>query len=69
MKLTNDTYTILIKTKNSTERYYRNKKGWVKESATGRTFPATAEQVLNHALPVLAGIKPRLTIEVVHEGS
>jgi hypothetical protein len=66
MKLTNDSYVILIGTKNFTERYYRDKTGWVKVSARGRTFRMTAEQVLNHVLPALAGIKPNVTIKVEH---
>ena len=66
MKLTNDSYLILIGTKNFTERYYRDKDGWVKVSARGRKFRATAEQVLNHVLPALAGIKRNLTIKVEH---
>jgi hypothetical protein len=64
MKLTNDSYIILINTKTATERYYRDETGWLKVSTRGRTFRATAEQVLNHVLPVLAGIKPNLTIKV-----
>jgi hypothetical protein len=64
MKLTNDRYIILIKTKTATERYYRDKTGWLKVSTQDRTFRATAEQVLNHVLPVMAGIKPNLTIKV-----
>jgi hypothetical protein len=72
MKLTNDSYVISIGTKNFTERYYRDKTGWLKVSSTGRKFRATAEQVLNHVLPALAGVKPNLTIklehrEIVHE--
>ncbi len=66
MNLTNDTYTIFIGSKNWTERYYRDKAGWVKVSARGRKFRATAEQVLNHLLPALAGVKPNLTIIVEH---
>ncbi len=66
MKLTNDSYTIFINTKNSTEHYYRDKSGWVKVSSRGRTFRATAEQVLNHVLPALAGVKPDVTITVEH---
>jgi hypothetical protein len=66
MKLTNDSYIILISTKNFTESYYRDKTGWLKVSARGRRFRMTAEQVLNHILPALAGIKPNLTIEVKH---
>jgi hypothetical protein len=64
MKLTNDRYVILIRTKSAMERYYRDKTGWLKVSTRGRKFRATAEQVLNHVLPVLAGIKPSLSIQV-----
>jgi len=67
MNLANDSYVILIRSKSFTERYYRDKDGWVKVSARGRTFRATAEQVLNHVLPALAGIKPNLTIKVEHQ--
>ncbi|MFI5378508.1 MAG: hypothetical protein ACHRHE_04365 [Tepidisphaerales bacterium] len=66
MKLTNDIYLILIGTRNFTERYYRDKTGWLKVSARGRKFRMTAEQILNHLLPALAGIKPSLTIRVEH---
>ena len=66
MKLTNDTYTILIGTKNFTERYYRDQAGWLKVSARGRVFRMTAEQVLNHLLPAFAGIKPNLIVKVEH---
>ena len=66
MKMTNDSYVILIGTKNFTERYYRDKKGWVKVSARGRKFRMTAEQVLNHVLPAMAGIKSNLRIKVEH---
>ena len=64
MNLTNDSYTILIGTKNFTERYYRDKNGWVKISARGKTFRMTAEQVLNHLLPAFAKVKPNLEIKV-----
>jgi hypothetical protein len=66
MNLTNESYIILISTKTATERYYRDKSGWVKVSTRGRTFRATAEQVLNHVLPALAGIKRNVTITVEH---
>ena len=66
MKLTNDSYIILIGTKNFTERYYRDKTGWLKISARGRKFRMTAEQVLNHVLPAIAGLKPNVTIKVEH---
>jgi hypothetical protein len=66
MKLTNDSYVILIGTKNFTESYYRDKAGWLKVSARGRRFRMTAEQVLNHLQPALAGVKPNLTSKVEH---
>jgi hypothetical protein len=64
MSLTNDSYIILMGTKNFTERYYREKTGWLKVSARGRKFRMTAEQVLNHLLTAFAGIKPNLTVQV-----
>lgn len=66
MDLTNERYQIKIKGKSFTERYYRDAKGWVKVSARRRRFRATAEQVLNHLLPALAGVKPGLRVEVEH---
>ena len=66
MLLTNDRYIISIGTENFTERYYRDKAGWLKISARGRTFRMTAEQVLNHLLPALAGVKRGVTISVEH---
>ena len=66
MKLTNDSYIISIGAKNFTEHYYRDNNGWLKVSARGRKFRMTAEQVLNHILPAMAGIKPNLTIKVEH---
>jgi hypothetical protein len=66
MNLTNDSYLILMGTKNFTERYYRDESGWVKVSARGRRFRMTAEQVLNHLLPALAGLKPNLSVKVEH---
>ena len=66
MNLTNESYIILIGTKNFTERYYRDQKGWLKVSARGRKFRMTAEQVLNHLLPAAAGLKPNLMFKVEH---
>lgn len=67
MRLTNDSYVINIRSKNWTEQYFREKNGWVKISAKSNKFPATAEQVLNHLLPALAGVKPNLTVKVEHK--
>jgi hypothetical protein len=66
MKLMKDSYIILIGTKNFTERYYRDKTGWLKVSARGRTFRITAEQVLNHVLPAVASVKPNVIVKVEH---
>ncbi|KKR29736.1 MAG: hypothetical protein UT61_C0024G0003 [Candidatus Woesebacteria bacterium GW2011_GWA1_39_8] len=59
-------------TKNFKEKYYkdkqslllRDKKDWVKISARGKEFRMTAEQVLNHLLPAIAGVKPNLIVKV-----
>lgn len=67
MKLTNDSYTILIGTKNFTEKYYKDKKGWLKISAHGNKFRMTAEQVLNHLLPAIAGVKLNLILKVEYK--
>lgn len=64
MNLKNENYVISMGTKHFTEKYYKDKKGWLKISARGRKFRMTAEQVLNHLLPAFAGIKSNLTIKV-----
>lgn len=66
MKLTNDSYTIYIGTKNFTEKYYKDENGWLKISASGNQFRMTAEQVLNHLLPAIAGVKPNIILKVEH---
>lgn len=67
MNLKNESYVIYLSTKNFTEKYYKDKNGWLKISATGREFRMTAEQVLNHLLPAIAGVKPGLIIKVEHQ--
>lgn len=67
MNLKNDSYTIFLGTKNFTEKYYKDKDGWLKVSAKGNKFRMTAEQVLNHLLPAIAGIKKDLIVKVQHE--
>jgi hypothetical protein len=69
MKLTNDSYTIYVGTKNFTEKYYKDKKGWVKISSKGNKFRMTAEQVLNHLLPAISGVKPNIILRVEHNDS
>lgn len=68
MNLKNESYVITMGTKNFTETYYKDDKGWVKVSSKGNTFRMTAEQVLNHLLPAVAGIKPGLIVKVEHKG-
>lgn len=68
MNLKNDNYIIYMGTKNFTEKYYKDKDGWLKISARGKEFRMTAEQVLNHLLPTFAGVKPNLTVRVEHKG-
>lgn len=60
MNLKNDSYIIYMGTKNFTEKYYKDDKGWVKISARGNKFRMTAEQLLNHLLPAIAEVKPNL---------
>jgi hypothetical protein len=66
MRLTNDRYLITLRTRGGRERYYRDGAAWVKESTRGRRFAATAEQVLNHLLPALAGVKAGVSVAVEH---
>ena len=66
MNLKNESYVILIGTKNFTEKYYKDEKGWVKISAKGNKFRMTPEQVLNHLLPAIAGVKPDIILKVEH---
>ena len=54
-------------TANFTEKYYKDEKGWLKISARGKEFRMTAEQVLNHLLPAVAGVKPNLIVKVEHK--
>lgn len=69
MNLKNNCYIIFIGTKNFTEKYYKDETGWLKISATGREFRMTAEQVLNHLLPAIAGVKSNVILKVEHHES
>lgn len=66
MNLTNETYLVRMSTKTGSELYYRDEEGWLKVSRRNRMFRMTAEQVLNHLLPALAGLAPNLTVTVEH---
>ena len=65
MRKTNDCYLIRMETSRHSELYFRDAEGWLKISTRGSQFRATAEQVLNHLLPALAGLAPglRTTVE------
>ena len=67
MKLTNDSYIISMGTKNFTEKYFKDKDGWVKISAKGKRFQMTAEQLLNHLLPAISGVKTGLMWKVEYK--
>lgn len=69
MNLKNDSYIIYMGTKNFTEKYFKDNKGWLKISARGKEFRMTAEQVLNHLLPAVAGVKSNLVVKVEHQES
>ena len=66
MNLRNESYVVYIGTKNFTEKYYKDKEGWLKISAKGEKFRMTAEQVLNYLLPAFAGLKKKLIVKVEH---
>jgi hypothetical protein len=52
---------IHITTKNGSRQTFRRKgKGWIQKSAAGKIYPMTAEQVLSHILPPLAGKSPAI---------
>jgi hypothetical protein len=57
MRLTNDCYLVTLQFNSGVEHYFRDGERWTKLTARGRRMPATAEQVMNHLLPALAGVK------------
>jgi hypothetical protein len=55
----NNECIIYISTKRGyTQIYRRNKKGWTQNCPNGKVRPMTAEQLLSHMLPSLAGVGP-----------
>ena len=54
----------LILKSGKVQSFRRKGERWEQTSTAGRLHPATAEQVLNHMLPVLAKKKRNVTIEV-----
>ena len=65
MNLKNESYVIYMGTKNFMEKYYKDNGQWLKISARGKKFRMTAEQVLNHLLPAVAGIKTLMMFEAI----
>ena len=66
MRLTNDCYLVTLQLRSGVEHYYRDGDRWTKLTTQGRRMPATAEQVMNHLLPALAGVKPGIEVRVEH---
>jgi hypothetical protein len=66
VRLTNDSYLITLSFHSGVERYFKDGDQWTKLTGRGRRMPATAEQVLNHLLPALAGVKSGITVQVEH---
>jgi hypothetical protein len=62
----NSECTIYIMSKHRwIQKYRKEKKGWIQISLNGKVRPCTAEQLLSHILPPLAGIKgSSLTVKV-----
>jgi hypothetical protein len=66
MRLSNDRYLVTLQFNSGVEHYYRDGNRWTKLTTRGRRMPATAEQVMNHLLPALAGVKPGIEVRVRH---
>jgi hypothetical protein len=66
MTLRNDEYVIEIRHRGgrSYSRYRKVDGRWLQEVVSGKLHTVTAEQLLNHLLPVLAGIKSEVEVVV-----
>ncbi len=66
--LRNDEYVIEIRRRGGrVYSSYRKLGGrWRQEVVNGKVHDVTAEQLLNHLLPALAGVKPGLEVIVRH---
>ena len=62
----NSECTIYIKSKHGwVQKYRKGKDGWIQTSSNGTVRPLSAEQLLSHMLPLLAGMgQEHFTIEV-----
>lgn len=68
MTLRNTEYQITFSSEGDRLYYYfaKDENGWFQITSPGNRHAATAEQVLNHMLPVLAGVKPGVKLRVAH---
>ena len=47
------------------QKFKKGKDGWILTTIKGTVYPCSAEQLLSHLLPVIAGIKGRhVTVKV-----
>lgn len=47
------------------QKFRKEKEDWILTTTKGTTYPCTAEQMISHLLPALAGIKgPYITVKV-----
>jgi hypothetical protein len=64
MKNTDCTIYIMFKDK-CINKFRKEKASWMLTSSNGNKHPCTAEQMVSHLLPALAGIKgPYVTVKV-----
>ena len=64
MKNSECTIYIMFKDK-WLQKFRKEKEGWILTSSKDITYPYTAEQMISHLLPALAGIKgPNITVKV-----
>ena len=64
MKNSECTIYIMFKDK-WLQKFRKEKEVWKLTNSKGITYPCTAEQMISHLLPALAGIKgPKVTVKV-----
>jgi hypothetical protein len=66
MTLRNTEYRITFSSRTGRFYYYfaKDHNGWFQVTSAGSRHKATAEQVLNHLLPILARVKPEVDVFV-----
>jgi len=64
MKNSECTIYIMFKDK-CINKFRKEKESWTLTSSNGTVYPCTAEQMISHLLPALAGLKgPHVTVQV-----